>query len=83
MKWAGVPVKYQVYFNDILVKSGPLSDLEHPQYCDMKSGVWTRPGEGIGNFVYVRLALQCTGEANLGVLNVRPAVSLEYPWPGR
>lgn len=82
MKWAGVPVKYLVYFNDVLVKSGPLSDLERPQYCDMKSGVWTRRGESVGNFVYVRLALQCTGDTSMAALGVRPAVSLEYPWPG-
>jgi hypothetical protein len=82
MHWAGVPVKYQVYFNDVLVKSGPLSDLERPQYFDMKSDVWTRPGESIGNFVYVRLTLQCTGNTNISALDVRPVVSLEYPWPG-
>jgi hypothetical protein len=83
MNWAGVPVKYQVYFNDVLVKSGPLSDLEHPQYLDVKSGVWVRPGESLGNFVYVRLALLCTGATNVAKLDARPAVSLEYPWPGR
>jgi hypothetical protein len=82
MQWAGVPVKYQVYFNDVLVKSGPLSDLERPQYFDMKSDVWTRAGESIGNFVYVRLTLQCTGNTNISSLDVRPVVALEYPWPG-
>ncbi|MEY3175138.1 MAG: hypothetical protein RLZZ436_3052 [Planctomycetota bacterium] len=80
MTWENVPVKYSVYINDRLWKSGPISELERPQYCQVDARFWNRTAASVGNFVYVRLMLTCTADTSLSSLPVRPAVSLEYPW---
>ncbi|MEY2727823.1 MAG: hypothetical protein RLZZ458_3690 [Planctomycetota bacterium] len=80
--WKDVPVRYSVYIDDRLWKRGPISELGEPQYYEVNSKFWTVPGQGAGNYVFVRLVLECTGDVNLERLRQRPAVALEYPWPG-
>jgi len=82
LKWANLPVKYRIYIDDLLWKSGPVSELERPQFCEVDSSFWIRPGAGIGNAVYVKLELVCTADTRLDAVPVRPAVAIEYPWPG-
>jgi hypothetical protein len=82
LKWANLPVKYRIYIDDLLWKSGPVSELERPQFCEVDSSFWIRPGAGIGNAVYVKLELACTADTRLDAVAVRPAVAIEYPWPG-
>ncbi|MFM7056123.1 MAG: hypothetical protein ACKO2P_04280 [Planctomycetota bacterium] len=82
LKWAELPVKYQIYIDDQLWKSGPVRDLEQPQFCKVDSGFWIPPGGTVGNAVYLKLELVCTADTRLDTAIVRPAVSIEYPWPG-
>jgi hypothetical protein len=81
--WKDVPVRYSVYIDDRLWKRGPISELGEPQYCEVNSKFWTVPGQGSGNYVFVRLVLECTGDVNLASLRLRPALAIEYPWPGQ
>ena len=82
LDWATVPVKYRIYIDDLLWKSGPISELERPQFCQADSSFWLSPGGAVGNAVYVKLELVCTANTRLDATAVRPAVSMEYPWPG-
>jgi hypothetical protein len=82
LDWVTVPVNYRIYIDDLLWKSGPISELERPQFCSVDSSFWTSPGGAAGNAVFVKLELVCTADTRLDTAAVRPAVSIEYPWPG-
>jgi hypothetical protein len=80
--WSGLPLRYAVYFNDRLWRSGPISELGRVGYHEVRADFWRVPGDEPGNFVFVRLELECLADVstNLGLL--RPAIAIEYPWPG-
>lgn len=80
--WKDVPMRYSIYIDDRLWRRGPISDLSEPQYCEVNSKFWTVPGQGAGNYVFVRLVLECTGDVNLAGLRRQPALAIEYPWAG-
>jgi hypothetical protein len=80
--WSGLSLRYTVYLNDRLWRSGPISELGRVGYHEVSADFRTVPGEEPRNFVFVRLELECTAEVSATRGFLRPTIAIEYPWPG-
>jgi len=74
-EWQGLPVKYELRVNSLLISSGPLADLNTPRFISADDSWKVQSGELI---IDIRLISTADWEA---VSSVRaPAIAIEFPF---